>query len=77
MSDRDTQVTTPEQKLFAVFRNGHRVSSADYPSAFFAKDELNYWARLLKNWPDGSKIEIRELRPWKTRTVTNNKENET
>ena len=66
-----------EPKLYAVFRNGFRVSNADYPSEFFAQDELNYWKRLLTNWPDGSKIGIRELRPWKARTVTTQKETET
>lgn len=66
--------TKSEPKLFAVFRNGFRVSNADYPSEFFAQDELNYWKRLLTNWPDGSKLNVRELRPWKARTVTSTKE---
>ena len=60
-------VAKPEPKLYAVFRNGFRVSPTDYPDPFFAQDELNYWKRIISRWPDGSKLRISELRPWKAR----------
>jgi hypothetical protein len=48
---------------YAVFRNGFRVSDSIYPSAFYAQHELDYWKGIIRNWPDGSRIEIRSLRP--------------
>ena len=52
-----------EHELFAVFRNGRRVSDSTYPSAFFAKGECDYWKGIISKWPDGSRIDVRKLRP--------------
>lgn len=56
-----TESTESFGESFAVFRNGHRVSDSIYPSSFYAQDELDYWKGIIKNWPDGSRIEIRKL----------------
>jgi len=50
-----------EVKLYAVFRNGVRVSDSDYESERDALGEYEYWNRLLKRWPDGSRLQIRLL----------------
>lgn len=52
------------ESTFAVFRNGYRVSDSVYPSTFFAQHELAYWRNIIRNWPDGSRLEIRSIRPW-------------
>ena len=48
-------------KLFAVFRNGIRVSDTDYPAPLFAQKELEYWQSVIKRFPDGSKVEVRPV----------------
>ena len=48
-------------KLYAVFRNGFRVSDTEYESATFAQAELDYWKAIVKKNPDGSKLEVRQL----------------
>jgi hypothetical protein len=50
-----------ETKMYAVFRNGFRVSDSEYDSKLDAQRELDYWASIIKRHPDGSKIEIRQL----------------
>lgn len=50
-------------KLYAVFRNGYRVSDAEYPSALFAQKELEHWQNIVKKFPDGSKLEILPVKP--------------
>ena len=52
---------TLNEKLFAVFRNGHRVSDAEYPSPLFAQTELEHWQNIVKKFPDGSKLEVRPI----------------
>jgi len=47
--------------LFAVFRNGHRVSESEYPSPAFAQKELEHWQNIVKKFPDGSKIEVLQI----------------
>jgi len=49
----DTGAIAPakEPKMYAVFRNGTRVSDSEY----------DYWANIVRRWPDGSKLDIREL----------------
>ena len=47
--------------MYAVFRNGIRVSEAEYDSKMGAQTEYAYWHGILKRYPDGSKLEIRPL----------------
>lgn len=49
-----------KDKKFVVLRNGFRVSDAEYSSKEDAKDEFSYWEKVIKRWPDESKIEIAE-----------------
>jgi len=44
--------------LYAVFRNGVRVSDSEYPDPFFAQAELKRWQDIVKKYPDGSRIEV-------------------
>ncbi len=53
--------TTDSGKLYAVFRNGYRVSDAVYPSPAFAQKELEHWLNIVKKFPDGSKVEVRPV----------------
>jgi hypothetical protein len=50
-----------EVVMYAVFRNGVRVSDAEYDSKMGAQTEYLYWAGILKRNPDGSKLEVRSL----------------
>lgn len=52
-----------EHELYAVFRNGRRVSDSTYPSEFFANGEYEYWRGIIAKWPDGSRIDVRRLWP--------------
>lgn len=61
MSNSTAQEGTTIQ-MYAVFRNGVRVSDEEYESKLFAKPEYDYWQRLLNRWPDGSKLDIRPLK---------------
>ena len=74
MGQHDENVEQEEQAFFAVFRNGFRVSDATYPAEFYAKHELEYWRGIIKKWPDGSRIDVRKLRPRAPRQERTNKE---
>ena len=50
-----------ETTMYAVFRNGFRVSDSEYDSKMDAQRELDYWTGIIKRHPDGSKLEIRQL----------------
>jgi hypothetical protein len=50
-----------ETVMYAVFRNNVRVSDSEYDSKLDAQRELDYWAGIIKRYPDGSKLEIRPL----------------
>jgi len=50
-----------QKKLYAVFRNGFRVSNSEYESESFAQPELDYWRNIITRHPDGSKLEIRSI----------------
>lgn len=50
-----------ETAMYAVFRNGYRVSDSEYDSKLDAQRELDYWGGIIKRHPDGSKLEIRQL----------------
>lgn len=56
-----TAIEGTEAKLYAIFRNGFRVSESEYDSKDRAYAEYDYWTGILKRWPDGSKLDIREL----------------
>ena len=56
----DTNIAT-EVKMYAVFRSGIRVSDSEYDSKLSARGEYEYWVKLLKRWPDGTRMDIREL----------------
>lgn len=57
----NTPATGNEVTMYAVFRNGVRVSDSEYDSKLSAQTEHDYWVNLIKRWPDGSKITIRPL----------------
>jgi len=57
MSDNDTD----QKKLYAVFRNGFRVSNSEYETESFAQTELDYWKNIVRRFPDGSKLEVRSV----------------
>ena len=60
MSNTATSSET-ETKMYAIFRNGFRVSDSEYDSKLDAQRELDYWTGIIKRHPDGSKLEIRQL----------------
>jgi hypothetical protein len=49
--------------MYAVFRNGQRVSDTEYPFPFYAQQELELWQNIINRHPDGSKLEIRPINP--------------
>jgi hypothetical protein len=57
----NTMVEKTETVMYAVFRNGFRVSDSEYDSKMDAQRELDYWTGIIKRHPDGSKLEIRQL----------------
>jgi hypothetical protein len=52
----------PNGKMYAVFRNGQRVSEAEYPDPFFAQKELEHWQNIIKRNPDGSRVEVKSVK---------------
>lgn len=54
-------VEKTQPTMYAVFRNGFRVSDSEYDSKLDAQRELDYWANIIKRHPDGSRLEIRQL----------------
>jgi hypothetical protein len=50
-----------ETVMYAVFRNGYRVSDSEYDSKMDAQREYEYWAGIIKRNPDGSKLDVRSL----------------
>ena len=47
---------------YAVIRNGMRVSDFEYTSRDEAKSEYDHWHKVITRWPDGSKLEIVEVK---------------
>jgi hypothetical protein len=47
--------------MYAIFRNGIRVSDSEYDSKLDAQREYEYWAGIIKRNPDGSKLDVRQL----------------
>jgi len=52
------------ERLFAVYRSGIRVSDSVYPSERdpSAIHEKRYWEGILRRFPDGSRMAIKEIR---------------
>lgn len=67
MTNTATAGEKTETVMFVVLRNGVRVSDSEYDSKIDAQREYDYWANILRRWPDGSKLEIRQLMPRKYR----------
>ena len=51
--------------VWAVFRDGKRVSDRNYEAKDFASNEYKYWVSLVRKWDRGSSISIREIDPSK------------
>lgn len=47
---------------YVVIRNGARVSDSEYSTKEDAKSEYEHWNRIITRWPDGSKLEIVEVK---------------
>ena len=43
---------------FVVLRNGRLVSDLQYETVNDASQELNHWQKIIKKWPDGSKLTV-------------------
>ena len=55
-------ISNERQSKYAVIRNGMRVSDSDYLSRDEAKSEYDHWNKVITRWPDGSKLEIVEVK---------------
>lgn len=55
-------ISNERQTKYAVIRNGMRVSDLDYLSKDEAKSEYDHWNKVITRWPDGSKLEIVEVK---------------
>jgi hypothetical protein len=61
-SGRKTEtLAEPMTDRYVVVRNGSRVSDEEYTTRDEAQPELDHWKRVIKRWPDGSKLEILDL----------------
>lgn len=64
MNNTDSNVVV-DVAMYAIFRNGFRVSDSEYDSKLSAKAEYEYWTNLLKRWSDGSRLEIRQINKYR------------
>jgi len=55
---KNENTTTEPLPCFVVLRNGARVSDEEYTTRDEAKSEFEHWNKVIKRWPDGSKLEI-------------------
>ena len=55
-------ISNERQSKYAVIRNGMRVSDSEYLSRDEAKSEYDHWNKVITRWPDGSKLEIVEVK---------------
>lgn len=62
MLNKTKTVKTEEQTKYVVIRNGMRVSDLEYSSKDDAKSEYDHWNKVITRWPDGSKLEIVEMK---------------
>lgn len=62
MSIKNKMTANNQNTKYVVIRNGTRVSDIEYDSRDDAKTEYDHWYRIITRWPDGSKLEIAELK---------------
>lgn len=55
---RAQKTTKVPATLYAVYRNGYRVSDAEYPDTFYANSEYMYWKKIAATSNDKSVVEI-------------------
>ena len=60
-------VGTTSKKKYVVTRSGIRVSDREYDNVDDASPEAAHWIKILKTWPDGTKITIEEYNDKKHR----------
>ena len=65
LSKQDTG--TASKKKYVVIRSGIRVSDREYDDVNDATEEVEHWQRILKTWPDGTKITVEEYNDKKHR----------
>jgi hypothetical protein len=61
------EIGTASKKKYVVIRSGIRVSEREYDSITDAAEEVGHWQRIIKQWPDGSKITVEEYNDKKHR----------
>ena len=54
-------VMTKEEVKYIVLRNGIKVSDEEYNDKLDAQREYEHWKKIIKRFPDGSKLEIKEI----------------
>ena len=64
MSNEHVEEVEKNERMFAVYRSGIRVSDSVYPSERdpLALNEKRYWDGILKSFPDGTRVVIKEIR---------------
>ena len=55
-------ISSDSQRKHVIIRNGLRVSDLEYSTKEDAKVEYDHRETILSRWPDGSKLEICELK---------------
>ena len=58
---------TASKKKYVVTRSGIRVSDNEYDHIKDADSEVAFWNKILKKYPDGSKITVEEYNDKKHR----------
>lgn len=51
-----------KEQGYAVFRSGIRVSEQVYNTEKDAQNEKNHWESIIKRWPDGTQITVKEVK---------------
>jgi len=62
MSVKNNIATFERQIKYVVLRNGTRVSDSEYNNKDDARSEYDHWNKVITRWPDGSKLEIVEVK---------------
>ena len=47
-----------KNETYVVVRDNFRVSDKEYLNTADAENELSFWQRVVKRWPDGTKVEL-------------------
>lgn len=53
--------TTEKRAKYIVMRNDRPITNEEL-TLEEAKDELDRWEKILKRWPDGTKVKIEEVK---------------